>query len=1076
MRWSVLASLLAVAQLVGGPPASAWAAEPDAMRRAAPPIAAELAAGAERFSVIVHVAAAPQARLPLGPSPGLVDRLRRDAVAAALDSELQSLVERLGPDERATLRPFFLQPAFAVTLSRDDLLHLMERPGVLAIEPDLRFTSHTVEGLPMIGATGLHELGWAGEGTAVAIVDTGIDPLHPTLGGVPLPNAKIVRGLDTADLDDDPTDCSGHGTAVASIAAGTSYQWSPQLRFAGGVAPQARILAYKASPDADCGSFQLSAVVAAIEDALLHRAGDGYQLAAINLSFGGGAFAGPCDGFAVSYANAVAAAAEAGVTIVASSGNEGASDAIAAPACVSEVLSVASVWDTDSGWVGYAFCLDPECESRCDDSFRPAGAVTCYSNSGPVLDLLAPSEYLRAARADGQTIAFGGTSGAAAYATGAVALLRQAAPQLDAGAVRQLLKLSGDATLDTRSDLVRPRINLERALAATGRIHASTALGAAIPAGGTAPMVSALVVQQPGMIGSVRVLLEVIHPAPERLEIALVAPSGRRARLHHHGPGTIPASGAPLHHDGVWGLYPDELEPVDSLGIFAGQPAAGTWLLELVDAGPAGSGAELARLVGWAISIEEAEPPAPPTATTTVIPVVAHSHGAQGTMWRSDVRIFNPSLDTTAAARLYFVPSSADGTQTFWHSELVLPQHTVLDLPDVVGRRFAAAAPRGSLILQTTVPGLVVSSRTFTSDAEAGSYGQFIGSVSPPQLTGLDHPPLVIGELGTSDDVRTNLGLTEVAGASAAVSVVRFDGATGLPVAAPALFTVAPYSNLQVGLAPIPGAAPGYARVTVTAGSGRITGYVSLVDNVTGDAVFIPAVQPQPTDRLMIPVVARQSGVGGTRWRSSLQLVNLGSAAATLDLRLRPRQGAPFPPAAASTTLDPGRALALEDVVGELFGLDRAVGSLEISLPGGEAPIIATSRTSNATPDGSYGQGVPAVVAGVGPRAVITHVDGAGLQRTNLGVCEVAGLGARVRITLLDGHGRPLGQPLILEPGPFELVQVDDVFAAAGAPPTANCRVELEQVSGAGEIVAYASVVDGVTGDAIFVPAVAVSE
>lgn len=199
--------------------------------------------------------------------------------------------------------------------------------------------------------------------------------------------------------------------------------------------------------------------------------------------------------------------------------------------------------------------------------------------------------------------------------------------------------------------------------------------------------------------------------------------------------------------------------------------------------------------------------------------------------------------------------------------------------------------------------------------------------------------------------------------------------------------------------------------------------------------------------------------------------------AATLDLRLRPRRGgAPFPPAAASTTLDPGRALAFEDVVGELFGLDQAVGSLEIHLPGGEAPIVATSRAFNAAPDGSYGQGVPAVTEGVGPRAVITHVDGAGLQRTNLGVCEVAGHTARVRAAILDARGRQLGQPLTLEPGPFELVQIDDVFAAAGAPPTANCRIELEQVSGAGEIVAYASVVDGVTGDAIFVPAVTLPE
>jgi subtilisin-like proprotein convertase family protein len=1072
----LVASLLALAHLVGGPVAPAWAAEPVAMRRMAPQIAAELAAGAERFSVIVHVTAPPQAHLPLAASPGLADRRRQDAVAAVLDSELRDLVKRLSPDERATLRPFLLQPAFAVTLSRGGLLDLLERPAVLAIEADLRFMAHTAEGLQMIGATGLHELGWAGEGTAVAIVDTGIDPLHPTLGGVPLPNAKVVRGLDTADLDSDPTDCNGHGTAVASIAAGTSYQWSPQLRFAGGVAPQARILAYKASPDADCGAFPLSAVVAAIEDALLHRVGDGYQLAAINLSFGGGAFAGPCDGFATSYANAVAAAAEAGVIIVASSGNDGASGAIAAPSCVGEVLSVASVWDTESGWVGYAFCLDPECESRCDDSFRPTGAVTCYSNSSPVLDLLAPSEYLRAARANGQNIEFGGTSGAAAYATGAVALLRQAGSQLEPGAVRQLLKLSGDPTLDTRSGLVRPRINLERALAAAGRVHASTAPGAAIQPGGTAPMVSTVDVDQPGVIGSVRVMLEVIHPAPERLEIALIAPSGTRARLHHHGPGTIPAAGAALHHDGVWGLYPDELDPVDSLAVFAGQLAAGSWHLELVDAGPEVPGAELARLVGWALSIEEAEPPAAPTATTTVVPVVAHIHGAEGALWRSDVRIFNPSPDTTATARLYFVPSSADGTQTFWQSELVLPQQTVLDLPDVVARRFAGAAPRGSLILQTTAPGLVVSSRTSTGDAESGSYGQFIGSVSASQLTQLGDPPVVIGELGTGDDVRTNLGLTEVAGASATVSVVRFDGATGAPVAAPTLFTVAPYSNLQVGLVQHPGSAPGYAKVTVTAGAGRITAYASLVDNHTGDAVFIPAVQPPVIDRLLIPVVARQSGRGGTRWRSSLQLVNLGPAAATLDLRLRQRQGGPPQPAAATATLDPGRALAIEDVVEELFGLDQAVGSLEISLPGGEAPIVATSRTFNATPDGSYGQGVPAVAAGVGPRAVITHVDGAGSQRANVGVCEVAGLSARVRATILDARGRQLGEPLTLEPGPFELVQVDDVFAAAGADPIPNCRIELEQLSGGGEFVGYASVVDGVTGDAIFVPAVAQPE
>jgi hypothetical protein len=292
----------------------------------------------------------------------------------------------------------------------------------------------------------------------------------------------------------------------------------------------------------------------------------------------------------------------------------------------------------------------------------------------------------------------------------------------------------------------------------------------------------------------------------------------------------------------------------------------------------------------------------------------------------------------------------------------------------------------------------------------------------------------------------------------------------------PAVFTVAPFSNLQVPLASLPAAAPAYAIVAVAAGAGRITAYASLVDNHTGDAVFIPAVRPPPVDRLMVPVVARHPGRDATRWRSSLQVVNLGQAAVTLDLQLRPRMGSPSSPGSAAATVQPGRAFAVADVVSELFGLDQAVGSLQINVLQGPATIVATSRTFNVTADGTYGQGVPAVASGVGPAAVISHVDATSSLRTNLGLCEVAGSTVRVRCTIRDAHGRQLGQPLILDPGPFELVQVDDVFAAAGASPTHNCRIELTRVSGTGDFVGYASVVDAVTGDAICVPAISQSQ
>jgi len=45
------------------------------------------------------------------------------------------------------------------------------------------------------------------------------------------------------------------------------------------------------------------------------------------------------------------------------------------------------------------------------------------------------------------------------------------------------------------------------------------------------------------------------------------------------------------------------------------------------------------------------------------------------------------------------------------------------------------------------------------------------------------------------------------------------------------------------------------------------------------------------------------------------------------------------------------------------------------------------------------------------------------------------------------------------------------VFRAAEATPSSNARIDLELVSGGGELFGYASVIDQITGDAIFVPA-----
>ncbi|KAH8892794.1 subtilisin-like protein, partial [Thozetella sp. PMI_491] len=98
------------------------------------------------------------------------------------------------------------------------------------------------------GVAEAHALGHFGEGSLVAIVDTGVDYNHPALGGGFGPGFKIEAGYDLVGddyvvggpyvPDADPNDCAGHGTHVSGIVGSSEPQWL-------GVAPSARLRMYK---------------------------------------------------------------------------------------------------------------------------------------------------------------------------------------------------------------------------------------------------------------------------------------------------------------------------------------------------------------------------------------------------------------------------------------------------------------------------------------------------------------------------------------------------------------------------------------------------------------------------------------------------------------------------------------------------------------------------------------------------------------------------------------------------------------------------------------------------------------
>lgn len=150
-----------------------------------------------------------------------------------------------------------------------------------------------------------------GEGTVVAIVDSGVDLAHPDLVDRFFRDAKgVIVGRDYVDGDTVPQDRNGHGTMVAGIAAAATGNGIGMA----GVAPATRIMPIRVL-DAD-GNGRGSDVDAAIRWAVDNGAH------VVNLSLESVA---PLPGTILSQAPnaAVKYAWDRGVVVVAAAGNSG---------------------------------------------------------------------------------------------------------------------------------------------------------------------------------------------------------------------------------------------------------------------------------------------------------------------------------------------------------------------------------------------------------------------------------------------------------------------------------------------------------------------------------------------------------------------------------------------------------------------------------------------------------------------------------------------------------------------------------------------------------------------------------
>jgi len=213
-----------------------------------------------------------------------------------------------------------------------------------------------------------------------------------------------------------------------------------------------------------------------------------------------------------------------------------------------------------------------------------------------------------------------------------------------------------------------------------------------------------------------------------------------------------------------------------------------------------------------------------PPGFRSVIPAVGRAPGANGTFWRSDVRLFNPTSTTISLTLRYRLATAP----------LTLAPNQTVTLRDVVSQ-LGAVNGTGALEVLWNGVGPVVTSRTYTVSPDGGTYGQ---SVDATQAFASDS---YVPGLRSDNAFRSNVGFVNSSDDYVNVSATLLSP-TGQAIAT-AYLQLGPRGQAQYSLGSL------FQNIDVTAigtvtllahtdGGAVLFAYGSLVDNVSGDPVF----------------------------------------------------------------------------------------------------------------------------------------------------------------------------------------------------------------------------------------------
>jgi minor extracellular protease Epr len=281
-------------------------------------------------------------------------------------------------------------PAVTVSATQQALKELENDSMVKFIEKDLEVKTLEVErtwATSKIQAPLAWDSGLTGKGVRIAVIDSGITP-HS--------NLHVVDGISFISGITSYHDDNGHGTHVAGIIGAKHTTFGNH-----GVAPGAKLYAVKSLDKTGTGT--LSSVMAGIEWAIANN------MDIINMSLGVSTPSKVLE-------EVLAKAHDNGILLVAAAGNSGFSETgnVMYPAKYSSVIAVSAI-------------------DRFDNR-------SSFSSTGQEVEMTAPGSDIVSTSIHNGYLQMSGTSMAASFVTGSLALYKEKYPHLSNEELRKLLQ------------------------------------------------------------------------------------------------------------------------------------------------------------------------------------------------------------------------------------------------------------------------------------------------------------------------------------------------------------------------------------------------------------------------------------------------------------------------------------------------------------------------------------------------------------------------------------------------------------------------------------------------------------